>query len=137
METEYRDELTLCENMTLITCSGTIAKVTITPKHWEGWTANQHIIRVVPTNDEIAGYLYAWLSSEYAYPLIIRYIYGAVVDEINDEQVSKVIVPLLHDQKVQREINDIVLEANRKWMEAYNLEQEALRVLDEKVIYAR
>ena len=132
-----RDELTLCENMTLITCSGTIAKVTITPKHWEGWTANQHIIRVVPTNDEIAGYLYAWLSSEYAYPLIIRYIYGAVVDEINDEQVSKVIVPLLHDQKVQREINDIVLEANRKRMEAYNLEQEALRVLDEKVIYAR
>ena len=76
-----KDELTLRENMTLITCSGTIAKVTITPQHWEGWTANQHIIRVVPTNDEIAGYLYAWLSSEYAYPLITRYTYGAVVDE--------------------------------------------------------
>ena len=30
-----------------------------------------------------------------------------------------------------------VLEANRKRTEAYNLEQEALRVLDEKVIYAR
>ncbi|MXV75927.1 restriction endonuclease subunit S [Candidatus Poribacteria bacterium] len=132
-----KNELTLRENMTLITCSGTIAKVTITPKHWDGWTANQHIIRVVPANNEIAGYLYAWLSSDYAYPLITRYIYGAVVDEINDAQVSAVVIPLLQDKKTQREINGTVLEANRKRTEAYNLEQEALRVLDEKVIYTR
>ena len=132
-----KHELTLRKNTTLITCSGTIAKVTITPKHWDGWTANQHIIRVVPTNDEIAGYLYAWLSSAYAYSLITRYTYGAVVDEINDDQVSEVVIPLLHDKKTQWEINNTVLEANWKRTEAYNLEQEALRVLDEKVIYAR
>ena len=132
-----KDELTLGKNMTLITCSGTIAKVTIVPQHWEGWTANQHIIRVVTANDEIAGYLYAWLSSAYAYSLITRYTYGAVVDEINDVQVSEVVIPLLHEKKTQWEINDTVLEANRKRTEAYNLEQEALRVLDEKVIYAR
>ncbi len=132
-----KHELTLRENMTLITCSGTIAKVTITPKHWDGWTANQHIIRVVPSNDEIAGYLYAWLSSEYAYPLITRYTYGAVVDEINDVHVSEIVVPLLRDESTQRKINDTVLEANRKRTEAYKLEQEALRVLDEKVIYAQ
>ena len=132
-----KGELTLRENMTLITCSGTIAKIKIMPKHWDGWTANQHIIRVVPANEAIAGYLYAWLSSEYAYPLIIRYTYGAVVDEINDAQVSEIVIPLLRDENMQREINDTVLEANRKQTEAYNLEQEALKVLDEKVIYAR
>ena len=139
--TQHRDrikeELTLRENMVLITCSGTIGEVTIVPKHWEGWTANQHIIRVVPPNDEIAGYLYAWLSSDYAYPLITRYVHGAVIDEINDAQVSEIVVPLLHDESMQKEINDMVLEANRKRTEAYNLEQEALKVLDEKVIYAR
>ena len=53
-----KKQLTLRENMTLITCSGTIGKVTIVPKHWDGWTANQHIIRVIPANDKIAGYLY-------------------------------------------------------------------------------
>ena len=132
-----KDELTISENMTLITCSGTIAKVTIVPQHWEGWTANQHIIRVVPANIEIAGYLYAWLSSNYAYPLIARYIYGAVVDEINDAQVSAVVIPLLHDKKTQWEINNNVLEANRMRTEAYKFEQEALKVLDEKVIYAQ
>ena len=123
--------------MTAITCSGTIGKVTIVPKHWNGWTANQHIIRVVTANDEIAGYLCAWLSSDYAYPLITRYTYGAVVDEINDKQVAAVSIPLLHDENTQKAINDKVLEANRKRTEAYKLEQEALTVLDEKVIYAR
>ena len=132
-----KSELTLRENMILITCSGTIGKVAIVPKHWDSWTANQHIIRVVPSNNEIAGYLYAWLSSDYVYPLITRYIHGAVIDEINDLQVSEITVPLLRNENVQSEINDTVLEANRKRTEAYNLEQEALRVLDEKVIYAR
>ena len=131
------NDLKIHTNSTLITRSGTIAKVTIVPKHWEGWIPNEHVIRVAPSNDKIAGYLYAWLSSNYAYPLIIRYIYGAVVDEINDEQVSVISVPLLHDKNTQREINDMVLEANQKRMEAYNLEQEALKVLGEKVIYAR
>ena len=133
-----RDELTLRENMILVTCSGTIGKVAIVPVHWNGWTANQHIIRVVPANNEVAGYLYTWLSSDYAYPLITRYIHGAVIDEINDVQVSEIAVPLLPDENAQRKINDsMVLEANRKRTEAYNLEQEALKVLDEKVIYAR
>ncbi|MCY3724908.1 MAG: restriction endonuclease subunit S [Candidatus Poribacteria bacterium] len=131
------NDLKIHTNMTLITRSGTIAKVSIVPKHWEGWIPNEHVIRVVPTSDEIAGYLYAWLSSGYAYPLITRYTYGAVVDEINDAQVSEIVVPLLRDENLQREINDTVLEANQKRTEAYHLEQEALRVLDEKVIYAR
>ena len=132
-----KNELTLRENMILITCSGTIGKVAMVPKHWDGWTANQHILRVVPPNDDIAGYLYAWLSSDYAYPLITRYVHGAVIDEINDWQVSDIAVPLLRDENLQRKINDTVLAANQKRTEAYNLEQKALRVLDEKVIYAR
>ena len=130
-------QLTLRENMTLITRSGTIGKVTIVPAHWEGWTANEHVIRVVPADAEIAGYLCAWLSSDHAYPLIDRYTYGAVVDEINAEQVSEISVPLLRDENTQRAINSKVLEANRKRTEAYELEQEALTVLDGKVINAQ
>ena len=131
-----KNQLTLRENITMITCSGTIGKVTIVPKHWDGWTANQHIIRVVPTNNEIAGYLYAWLSSDYASPLITRHTYGAVVDEIDDKQVLDTAIPLLHDENTQREINNKVLTANKKRAEAYDLEQEALTVLEEQVIYA-
>ena len=38
---------------------------------------------------------------------------------------------------MQQKINDTVLAVNRKRMEAYNLLQKVLRVLDEKVIYAQ
>ena len=121
----------------MITRSGTLGKITFVPKHWDGWAITDDIICLVPTTDEISGYLYAWLSSDYARELIHRFAYGAVVRHLEKEHISQVSVPLLHDQKMQREINDTVLEANRKRTEAYNLEQEALRVLDEKVIYAR
>ena len=131
-----KKELVLHENMTLITCSGTIGKVTIVPKHWEGWTANQHIIRVVPAGEHIAGYLHSWLSSDYAFPLITRYTYGAVVDEIDNKQVSQISLPLLKDEYVQKQINDKVLDANQKRTEAHKLEQKALNTLNEKVIYA-
>ena len=131
------DDLEIHINSILITRSGTVGKVAIVPEHWEGWIPNEHVIRIVPTNNAIAGYLCAWLSSDYAYPLITRCIYGAVVDEINAEHVAAVSIPLLHDENTQKAINDKVLEANRKRTEAYKLEQEALTVLNEKVVYAR
>ncbi|MDE2771466.1 MAG: restriction endonuclease subunit S [Bacteroidota bacterium] len=130
-------QLTLRKNMAIITCSGTIGKVNIVPKHWDGWTASQHVIRVVPQNEDVAGYLYAWLSSAYAQPLIARYIYGSTVDEIDAKQVSSILLPLLHSEDEQRAINQRVLEANDKRTEAYRLEQRALTILNEKVIHAR
>ena len=63
-------QLELHENMTLITCSGTIGKVALVGKHWENWTANQHIIRVVPANNEIAGYINIYLASDYGHRLL-------------------------------------------------------------------
>ncbi|MYH80471.1 restriction endonuclease subunit S [Candidatus Poribacteria bacterium] len=131
------NELVIREGMILITSSGTLANTVLVLKHWDGWAMTHDIIRVVPVNKEISGYLYAWLSSDYARELIHRFAYGAVVQHLEKEHIMQVSVPLLRDENVQQEINDTVLEANRKRTEAYNLEQEALRVLDEKVIYAR
>jgi type I restriction enzyme S subunit len=131
------DELKIHTDTTLITRSGTIGKVTIVPEHWDNWLPNEHIIRVVPANKNIAGYLYAWLSSDYAYNLITRHTYGAVVDEISDKQVSEIKIPLCHDEDIQEQINANVLDANKKRAKAYKLEQEALSVLNEKVIYAQ
>lgn len=132
-----RGELALRKNMVVLSCSGTIGKVNIVPEHWEEWTLNQHVIRVVPANDAIAGYIYAWLSSDFAQPLIARYIYGSTVDEIDAKQVSGILLPLLHSRNEQRAINQKILEANEKRTEAYHLEQRALTILNEKVLYAR
>lgn len=131
-----RNDLFLSMNMVLITRSGTIGRVSMVPEHWERWVANEHIIRVVPTSDDVAGYFYVFLASDYGYELITRFTYGAVVDEIDDKHVAQVAVPLLKDTKVQAEINRLALEANEKRAEAYYAEQEAIRITNEEVIYA-
>lgn len=131
-----KDELTLKENMILITCSGTIGKIALVPKHWEDWTANQHIIRIVPFDNSLAGYIYTWLSSDYGHELIKRFTYGAVVDEVDGKHVSQIQIPLLKNQGIQNKINALVLEANKKRNDAYIYEQKAFKTLDGKVLYA-
>jgi type I restriction enzyme S subunit len=128
------EQLTLDENMILITCSGTIGKVNIVPKHWQGWAGSQHILRVLPANTEWAGYLYAWLSSEWALPLIRRQTYGAVVFEIDQYQLAEVSVPLLADIALMHEINTLVLRANELRYTAFIKEQDALRLFNEDVL---
>ena len=130
-------QLELHENMTLITCSGTIGKVTLVGKHWENWTASQHIIRIVPANKSVAGYISIFLSSDYGYKLIKHFTYGSVVDEIDDDHVRQIAIPILKNKKVQSKINMLALEANEKRYEAYKLEQQAMKIMDEKIIYAK
>lgn len=63
--------------------------------------------------------------------------YGGVVDAIEPEHIKQVQIPLLNNQIVQKKINDLALEANAKRYEAYKLEQEALHILDNEVIFAK
>lgn len=124
-----QSELLLQEGMILVTCSGTIGRVGMVPRHWNGWTANQHVLRVVPACSEVAGYLYAWLSSDYGREQIRRYTYGAVIDEITDTHLASVAVPLLEDGLVQ-EVNKLVLDAMELRFEAYSKEQEAMGLMN-------
>lgn len=108
------EQLELHENMTLITCSGTIGKVALVGKHWENWAANQHIIRIIPASKDIAGYLNIFLQSSYGYYLITRFTYGSVVDEIDDNHVRQIPIPILKNPIIQQRINDLALQANEK-----------------------
>ncbi|MBO4715765.1 MAG: restriction endonuclease subunit S, partial [Verrucomicrobia bacterium] len=139
-KTKHKDlmeKLEVIQNTILITRSGTIGKVVLVPKHWEHWIPSDHIIRVVPANKSIAGYLRIFLTSHYGYPLIVRYTYGSVVDEIDDTHVSSIPFPLLKNANVQSRINALALEANEKRYKAYELEQKALKIVNEEVIFAK
>ncbi|WP_052600186.1 restriction endonuclease subunit S [Aureispira sp. CCB-QB1] len=124
-------ELALKENCILITRSGTIGKVSLVPKHWENWAANDHIIRVFPSNNNIAGFLYCWLNSEYGLQLIRQHTYGSVVDEIDTNHVGDVPLPIFNNQTKQQEINNLVLKANDLRYKAYLKEQEAIKKMEE------
>lgn len=133
-EDRIRDELTIHTNMILITCSGTIGNANLVPKHWDRWTASQHIIRVLPASDDIAGYAYVFLASEWGRELLRRYKYGAVIDEINDEHVASVPFPLLRDKEIQNRINSLAIYANDKRFQAYNLEREAMKIIEGEIL---
>ncbi|MFZ3372776.1 MAG: restriction endonuclease subunit S [Desulfitobacteriaceae bacterium] len=131
-----KKQLQVTENTILITRSGTIGKVTIVPKHWEGWIPNEHIIRIIPTNAEMAGYLYIFLLSDYGRELAKRYTYGAVVDEIDEIHVSQIGVPLLKNRELQKEIGCLALAAIEKRHRAYKLEQRAIKIINDDIIHS-
>ena len=133
----YEKELKVTENTILVTDRGTIGTTTIIPRHWNGYAVSQNVLKLVPANNNIAGYIYIFLNSEWGTELIRRQTYGSVVDMIDNNSLSSVEIPLLKNQDIQNRINDLALKANQKRYEAYILEQEALRIMDEKVIYAK
>lgn len=82
-------------------------------------------------------YLNVFLSSEYGYQLITHFTYGSVVDEIDDNHVRQIPFPLLKNKAVQDRINALALEANKKRYEAYLLEQQAIEIMNDEVIFAK
>jgi len=129
-----KEQLEILENTILITRSGTVGKVNIAPKHWERWILSDHVIRVVPADKNIAGYLYTFLTSDYGYNLIAKFIYGSVVDEIDDYHMSQIPFPFLKNTTAQAEINRLALHANELRYRAYLLEREAMSVLENEVL---
>lgn len=123
--TKDMGEIALEEDMILVTRSGTIGRVHIVPKYMEGWAGSEHAIRVIAAEGMNPGFLYAWLESAYGYQLIARHTYGSVVPEIDKEMLASVPVPLVGEQE-RAFIGAPVLEAKRKWDQAWQLEQTAI-----------
>lgn len=133
---KIREELTIRRNMLLITCSGTVGRVVLCPRHWDGWVMTHDIVRLVPTSNDIVGFVWVFLASHYGQELLKRYSYGATVPHIEDHHVADVPIPFLKDRELQAEINRLALEANEKRAKAYETEQEAIRITNEEVIHA-
>lgn len=126
-------ELTLKQNMILVTCSGTIGNVILTPKYYNSWTGSQHIIRIIPDDSINVGYVYAFLASEYGSELIKRYSHGSVVDELTDDQVANIPI-LLPSNTIMNKIGNLVLDANKLRNIAYNSEHDAIKLTEETII---
>jgi len=86
-------EIQLEQNMLLVTCSGTIGRLQITPAYMAKWTANQHANRLLAADEMNPGYLYAWLASDYGYSLITRHSYGSVILEFDRFMLSSIATP--------------------------------------------
>lgn len=115
----------------LVTCSGTIGRVAIAPPSWDQWAASQHILRIVPDPEGPcpAGYICAYLSSELGQAQLTSRIYGAVVDEITEEQAKSVLIPVPKSADQRKVVADIDVAAKESVLakdRAVKLAQESV-----------
>ena len=129
-EERIKKQLEIKENTIIVTCSGTIGKTVLVPKHWVGWVGTHDLIRIESNNVDTIGYVYSWLNSEYGQLLLKSLTYGAVVDHIEAFHIANMEIPLLKNESRQKEINDKVLEANELHYQAYLKEQEAVKMME-------
>ena len=132
-EERIKEQLEIKENTIIVTCSGTIGKTMLVPKHWAGWVGTHDLIRIETNNLNTLGYVYCWLNSDYGQKLLKSLTYGAVVDHVEAFHIAKMNIPLLKDESKQKEINDKVLQANELHYQAYLKEREAVRMMEEVI----
>lgn len=117
-ETNKLAYLRLESETTLISCSGTIGRMTYVRSDMEGMWSSQHIMKVVPDPDRIQpGYLYAFLSSRYGVPLVVSGTYGAIIQHIEPEHIADLPVPRL-GKELERSVHAKISEAAIKRAEA-------------------
>jgi len=122
-------EIALKRGTVTVSCSGTTGRVQIIPAYMEGWTANQHATRLFAASAFNAGYLYAWLSSDYGQRLLRRYSYGSVILEIDRDMIGAVPIPL-PPPDARNKIGDLVLRANELRDQAWRIERDAIGELE-------
>lgn len=109
----------------LVTCSGTIGRIAIVPKAWEGWAASQHIERMIAIGDNHPGYIAAFLMTAHGQIQLSSKIYGGVVDELTEEDTAKIVVPKA-PAELQRKIGSLVVQAYEKAAQAIDEEGKAV-----------
>ncbi len=82
----------LKKHWVLMTRSGTVGRIGFVSDFLDGWAASEHILRIIPKSEVNPGYIVAFLSSPYGEFQIKGKVYGAVVDEIAEQDVLAKIV---------------------------------------------
>jgi type I restriction enzyme S subunit len=125
--------LVLERGMTLITCSGTIGRMTYVRGDMAGMWSSQHIMKVSPDPARIApGYLYAFLSSKYGVPLVVAGTYGAIIQHIEPEHISRLPVPRF-DNQFELRISSLIERAAILRSEASAARRHALSILEQAI----
>ena len=86
--------LRLRTGTTMISCSGTIGRMSYVRPDMEGMWSSQDVLKVVPDEAVVPpGYVYAFLSSKYGVPLVTSGTYGAIIQHIEAHHIADLPVP--------------------------------------------
>ena len=130
------EDVKLKKGWVLMTRSGTVGRIGFVGDFLDGWCASEHILRIICKSEINPCYVVAFLSSPYGEHQIKGKIYGAVVDEIAEQDVSLIedIDVILPPNEIQNKIGSLVLEAYNKKDKANRIEEEAIKLLENALI---
>ena len=120
------------KNWILIECSGTVGVPVFVNKTLEKFFLDNHLLRLIPKDDTLPGYLYAYLYSKYGQTLLKRGQYGSVVKEIDPRQVGPIPVPMI-PKSIQEDIHEKISCANDLREKANELENEAIKLVEKTI----
>ena len=115
-----------------MTRSGTVGRIGFVSDFLEGWGASEHILRIICNPKVNPGYIVAFLSSPYGEYQIKGKVYGAVVDEIAEQDASLIedIDTILPPEEIQEKISSLVISAYNKKDKANQIEEEAIKQIE-------
>lgn len=129
-----KKELLIKENSIILPSRGTIGEVMLSMPHQiKKCAISDNLIQIESTSNYV-GYIYIFLNSEYGKGLIYRQKYGGVVNAIEPSQLEKIGIPFSKNETFVKKINEIAIRANNLRYEAYKLEQEAIKIMNEEVL---
>jgi type I restriction enzyme S subunit len=114
---------------------GLIGRPTWVGEALDGCATTHMLVRLIPRNCKMAGYLFAFLDSDIGYSQIIRLPFGGSIPHFTESDIGTVLIPLMPENEMLA-ISSRVLEAFSKRDKALSLEKEA-RALIEKAIFER
>jgi len=124
------------KNWILVTCSGTIGRLSMVRDYWNDWAATNHLLRIVPNQNKMhAGYLVAFLLSVYGQVQFQRLIYGGVVDEIGEagNLFNEILVLRPNDKAVEKEIGNLVFQSLDKRDRANQIDDQEIMLLEKRL----
>ena len=94
-------ELKVKKGWILVTCGGTIGNCVLIDEQLEKCVVSQHVMRVVPKESALIGYLYAILSSKVGHELITMFTAGSVIPQIESHHLGLVPIPILEQSSME------------------------------------
>lgn len=116
------DNLRVRKGQILMTCSGTIGKVSLVSNTLDNCIFSHDLLRINCNNDLDIGYIYTYLKSRVGNKILLTNSYGAVITHIEPEHLASVPIPNAPEE-IKKNIHDLI-------MHSYELRDESNELLD-------
>jgi type I restriction enzyme S subunit len=117
--TDFPKEVLIEKEWILITRSGTIGRCIISNELLSKFVVSDDLIRIIPSDKNLVGYVYAYLNTWVGQTFLKKTKYGVTVKHIESQHVESIPIPII--PQIEKEVNEKILKAHKLLEEAQEL----------------